>query len=425
MAAMGIPTYGVKLIAQYKVKSRESGKAFTELFIINFILSCICAILYYGFILFFPYFEGKRLLYCIAGLNVIFNALNVDWFYQGIQEYGYIAVRSFVIKVFSLLALVLFVRDSGDYLIYAFISSAALVGNYCFNIIKLKKYVRLSFKDLKFKEHLKHILILFAATIAVEVYVLADTTMLDVLCDSSVVGYYTMSMRIIKLIRSLVVAVSAVFLPQLSYYYFNKEYGKFHSLADRGLHILVFLAMPAAVSMSLVADDAIYVCYGSGFAASVFTTRILSLSILTVAVSNFIGMQILITIGKEKITTISTVCGAVTNITLNYFLIRLYQHNGAAIASVITEALVMLIQLVLSRRYIKLKCGLTQIMVSTIGMSVTVLIIRAIPVGRFARLLLSLAFGGAAYCILAFLMKDEFIISLYKMGRKKKSGDPV
>ena len=159
------------------------------------------------------------MLYCIAGLNVIFNALNVDWFYQGIQEYGYIAVRSFVIKVFSLLALVLFVRDSGDYLIYAFISSAALVGNYCFNIIKLKKYVRLSFKDLKFKEHLKHILILFAATIAVEVYVLADTTMLDVLCDSSVVGYYTMSMRIIKLIRSLVVAVSAVFLPQLSYYY--------------------------------------------------------------------------------------------------------------------------------------------------------------------------------------------------------------
>ena len=46
LASMGIPTYGVKLIAQFKPKTEDSSKAFSELFIINFGMTLVGIIAY-------------------------------------------------------------------------------------------------------------------------------------------------------------------------------------------------------------------------------------------------------------------------------------------------------------------------------------------------------------------------------------------
>ncbi len=419
LAAMGIPTYGVKLIAQYTDKSMESSKAFSELFLINFILSVFCSIAYYLLIFTVGYFDGKEFLYAVCGLNIIFNVFNVDWFFQGIQEYGYIALRSFLFKCLSLLTLVLLVRSSGDYILYALISSGALVGNYIFNIVRIRRYVSFSFKGLHFDDHLRHIFTLFIATIAVEVYVLADTTMLDVLCDSAIVGYYTISMRVIKIVRSLVVAVSAVFLPQLSFYYFNGEREEFSKLVNRGAHILIVMSVPAALGLLLVANEAVLVFFGSGFSESIFTIQVLAISIVTVALSNFTGLQILVTIGKEKITTISTIWGALINITLNYFLIRSYQHNGAAIASVITEGLVMTIQLVLARKYFKFKFGWMKILLAASCMVASVIIIKQISCPLILKLALSCCIGTAVYVVALIIVRDEFVLSALNVMRRK------
>lgn len=411
-ASMGIPTYGVKLIAQFEVRSRESSKAFTELFLINGTFSLMCSIAYYVFVLNCSYFDGKEILYCVTGLNILFNIINVDWFYQGVQEYGYIALRSFIIKCISLVCLVTFVRNEDDYIIYALISTSAIVGNYIFNIIRIKQYIRNPFSKLEFSKHLKHIFILFAASIAAEIYVLADTTMLDFMCDSSTVGYYTMSMKIIKLVRSLVVAVSAVFLPQLSYLYHNDRKDSFYKLADKGVHILMTMALPAAVGILLIADDAIITLFGEGFGESILTTRILAVSIVTVALSNYIGMQILITIGKEKITTISTVCGACLNVILNYIFIRIWQQNGAAIASVITEGTVMIIQLVLARKFIRLSFGLRKPVISVCVMTVVVLLIRQVQLGAGVRFFFSCVIGIIVYAIFMIIQKDDFAVAI-------------
>lgn len=410
VASMGIPTYGVKLIAQFKVKTPESWKAFKELFFINGIFSLACSVAYYIFVLSCSYFDGKEVLYCIVGLNVLFNIINVDWFYQGIQEYGYIAFRSFLIKCVSLFCLIVFVRDESDYIVYALISTGALVGNYIFNMLKIRQYFVRTVLSLELSKHIKHILVLFAASIAAEIYVLADTTMLDFMCNSSIVGYYTMSMKIIKLIRSLMVAVAAVFLPQLSYLYYTGRIESFYKLANRGAHILMALTLPAAVGVLFVADDAILVLFGTGFTESILTTKILSFSIVTVAVSNYIGMQILITLGREKITSISTVCGACCNILLNCMLIPVLQHNGAAIASVITEGAVMIIQLLLSRKYIHIIFNLKKPVISAGIMAVVLVLIRQLQCGSIIRLILSCVVGFISYVLLMVMQKDDFAI---------------
>ena len=63
------------------------------------------------------------------GILLILNYFNIAWFYQGIEEYGYIATRSIVIKILSFAAMLLFVRTREDYLKYALILCAATAGN--------------------------------------------------------------------------------------------------------------------------------------------------------------------------------------------------------------------------------------------------------------------------------------------------------
>ena len=57
---------------------------------------------------------------------LFFNIFNSDWFYQGIEEYSYIAVRSVVIKILSFVAMLLFVKSVNDYVIYALILCIAI-----------------------------------------------------------------------------------------------------------------------------------------------------------------------------------------------------------------------------------------------------------------------------------------------------------
>lgn len=427
LATMGIPVYGVKTIAKYNVDSSDNNKSFFEIFIINAVLSIVSSIGYYLFVTLSPYYEGKEILYYVTGINVIFNIINVDWYFQGIQEYGYITLRSFIVKILSLAALFIFVREKSDYILYAFISSVALVINYIFNIIRLRKYIKIRniFDGLKIKRHLSPILVLFISTIAAEIYVLADTTMLDYMTNSSIVGYYSTSLKIIRIIRSLVAAISAVFLPQLSYYYNKSDNEEFLKLANRGLSILCSLSIACAFGLFMIADDAVVMFFGSEFIESVNTVRILSVSIVSVALSNFLGMQLLVTIGKEKVTTISTVCGTVVNITLNFFLIRLLQHNGAAIASAVTELIVMSIQIIITRRYIKLRYNVLKPLLASLCMCVAIFIVKSILHSLILRTILSFFVGVIAYAVIAYFIKDTVVRDAVQLIKKKLLGRKV
>ena len=147
-AALGIPNYGIREIAKVRDQIKDRDKVFSELFFVNASSTTVFVIAYYSFVNLHPFFADNRLLYNICGINVLFNYINVDWFYQGEEEYKYIAIRSFVIKVLSTISIFIFIRNENDYILYAFIYFFALGANNILNIINLKKYsIKIHFKD--------------------------------------------------------------------------------------------------------------------------------------------------------------------------------------------------------------------------------------------------------------------------------------
>lgn len=417
LAALGLPTYGTKVIASCSDNRDKRSKAFSELFIINAISTIICSIAYYIMVIQIPYFQQRQSLFIVCGLSIVFNIINVDWFYQGCEEYGYIMIRNLLIKVISLVAIFIFVRSVDDYIKYAAVLTFSKVANNIFNIVHLKKYASFTFQDLRIIQHIKPVFVFLAASIAIEIYTLADTTMLTFIHGDKIVGYYTTARKGIDVIRTMIIAVCAVFLPRLSYYYSNKEYISFKNLMDRGIKILMYITIPATIGVMLTAQYFVPLMFGEDFSDAIITTEILAISIITVAFSNFFGYQVLVTIGKEKEMLVSTIIGAIINITLNFALIFSFKHNGVAIASAITELCVTLYQTKAVNKEFCIKTDkkfILSVLTGTFLMTLFVVICQLMFDGDFVCLSLSIIVGILLYGMVTLGLKNEISVWIWK-----------
>ena len=414
-ANLGIPTYGTREIAKASNNQKKCNKVFSELFIINLISTSICLAMYYFAILGFESFENDLKLYLVVSITLILNIFNVDWFYQGKEEYVYITVRSFIVKVVSLLALFIFVKDIDDYIIYALINCLAVAVNYIFNVINLRKYVKLTIKNLDLKHHLRFILILFSTSLAVELYTQLDTTMLGFISGNEEVGYYSYAIKLIKIVTSIITAVSTILLPRLSYCHVNHLMDEFKDLCNKALKVVVTFSIPATIGIVFVADGMVRILFGNEFIPSIGILRILSPLIVILAVGNLFVSLILVAINKEKHLFYTTLMGAISNICMNSFLIPMYGGKGAAIASVISELIVMIAQYWFVRKDVKLtftKSFVYSVVATNIAMTIGIILVSYVTNNMLLKMLLQIITGVIIYVVIGVITKNDIVFEI-------------
>ncbi len=354
IASLGIPNYGVKEISKCGENVKERSKTFSELFSINFISTAICIAVYYFFVNFFPYFQNQKPVLNIMGLMLVFNLFNVDWFYQGIEEYGIIATRGTVVKIISFMAMLLFVKKPEDYLKYAFILCMATAGNYIFNMLILGKFVVFKRYILNIKHHLKPVFILLASSIATELYMALDTVMLEYFHGSANVAYYSNATKIVRMIYTMVIAFVATFYPRIAYYIQNNKKNESNRLVEKGFDIILLMALPCAVGLMSTARYIVLILFGKQYMSSISVLEIASILVFVFSVAYMLGHIILMASGNEKYILRATIAGAIVNAVLNACLIPKYAENGAIIASVISEITVTSVLIFYSRKHFSL-----------------------------------------------------------------------
>lgn len=414
ISALGIPNYGTKKIGSIQNNTDEKNKVFTELFVINLVSTIICAVVFFIMIFNIPYFKGNE-LYIVFSMLILFNIANVDWLYQGLEEYKYIAVRSIIVKLACLIILPILVRDENDIFQYAFILCISTVGNYVFNIIYLRKFVCFTTKNLNFKRHLKYIFILLASVCATEIYTMLDSTMVGVMCSETDLGYYTNASKTARMLYVLITAACAVYLPRLSLYWKENRRNEFENLASQGMKLVLILSIPIFCGAEVLADRIIPVLFGKEFTSSIFTLRILAILVIIFSVAYIGGHVILIASNREKYTMYAAIAGAISNFTLNLILIRVIGFNGAAIASVFAETIVTVV-LILSARpavnyHIKAHFYISTF-VSCFGMTLVVLMLKRIIQDQLLSCVVCTILGGIIYFIFQYLLKNDVVISL-------------
>lgn len=350
IASLGIPTYGIKACAKVRDNKEELSKVTQEILLINFVATVIASFLYIICVFYVPKFNGDKTLYFIQGINIVLNMFGVNWLYQALEKYDYITYRSIFFKVISVILMFIFIKDVGDYRIYAAITVFAAVGSNLLNFIRLRKYISFRrFDNYDIKSHLKPIFILFAQSITISVYTNLDTIMLGVLKNDQEVGYYTAAVKVKGILASVVSSLGSVLMPRMSYYIKNNAKQEFYRLLSKALNIAMLMSLPLALFFIIAAKDVILTLSGSDFLPAVLTMQIITFAIIPIGLSGIIGVQVMIPLNMEKFVFWSVFVGAMSDLLLNLFLIPIYGASGAAMATTIAETVVLIVQIRLAR----------------------------------------------------------------------------
>ena len=341
-AVLGIPYYGIREVAKLHDNKEGLAKLVSELISVSFIATFIVTLIYITSIFLIGQLDENRMLFLVAGFLLYFSPFRIDWFYSGLEQFKYIALRTVVIRTVSIICMFVFVRTKSDLLVYMILNVCGTICGDVWNYVKLLQSgirPRLTFVGLK--KHLSPIFILFASSVAVSIYTILDTLMLGFMTNYQQVGYYNNAMPLSRSVVTIVTSLSAVVIPQMSQYCEAKKFDKINDLVNKSFMIVSFIVFPAAVGIACLAPTFIPLFFGPEFGGSVIPLMISSLLIIVIGLSNISCVQVLVGLGYDKLFCNSVLIGTISNFLLNLILIPIGGANGASVVSVFAEILVL------------------------------------------------------------------------------------
>ena len=345
IAQLGIPTYGIRACARVRDDREELSKTAQELIIINLVTSAVAYLFFAIVLIAVPRLQEDRELYVLISITILLNAIGMEWLYKALEKYTYIATRSILFKAIALVAMFALIHSQSDYVIYGGISVFAASASNIVNLIHSRKYIDWKhFNNYQFSKHLKPICVFFAMACATTIYTNLDELMLGFMVGDIEVGYYDAATKIKKVLVSVVTSLGVVVLPRASYYVQKGKKEEFWNIASKALNFIILLAGPLMVFFALFSKNVIMLLSGPAYEKAILPMQILMPTLLFIGITNVLGIQIMIPLGKEKSVLYSEILGAVVDGTLNFILIPQMGAAGAAIGTVAAEFAVLVYQ---------------------------------------------------------------------------------
>ena len=419
-SALGIPMYGTRTIARIRNDQHTIKRTFSELIVLGAGLSIIATVLY---VLLYPVIDDSFpniALYMSFGLMVLTGFATIDWYYQGMEDFRFITLRNLFIRALSVVAIFVFVRERDDYLLYGWIWIA---GSVIASVINLGNGVRTSgftFGSIRPMHHLPWVMPTFAISLASHLYAGIDTVMLGILSGDGglQLGLYTMGNRVTKIVMTIVVALIAVVTPRVASLVGSGDQSKAKKLTDRTIQIVVFLSLPMAVGIALLASDIAVAFGGAEFRMAGIPMAILSGQLILISVGNVAANQALYAHGKAYTIAGSTVVAIVVAIGMNLVLIPRSGAEGAAVGTLVARLVEVAIQVGFG--FFWLKSGLLNITnvktLIAVGVMFGFLIFGMPPLSIETlsfRLIISTILGAGVFLLASAILKNEVLHSLW------------
>lgn len=414
IAALGIPTYGLRGVAKLKNDKVKLSTFVFEIFVIHGILSIITYIVAL-LLIFTNRISEIWITYIIASAHIVLNFLGFSWFFQGVEEFRYITIRVLIFRILSLISLFVFVRESTDLYWYVAILVISEAGNNICNIFRLKKYVSFNGVQIKWanlQKHMSPILSLFLLSVSTMIYFNMDNLMIGFIKDDTSVGYYNPALRIQRLLMGFVLSLSTVLFPRLSSLA-NSDKEHFFSLGRQGFIATLGLSIPITFGVYALGEPLILLFAGEQFSPSILTLDLLAPVIIFGTCSNLLA-KILISQEKEKMVLIATSVGAIVNLLLNAVLIYYFSQYGAAFASSISELSVLITMLIIGHCYLPqslfTKDILKYLLASILMFAVALLLDDVLSANALVKCIVIFVSGVCVYGVSLIMLRENFFV---------------
>ncbi|MCF8340692.1 MAG: flippase [Chitinophagaceae bacterium] len=358
VAALGISVYGVREIAKKQDQPKALSKTFAELFLINLIATCILSVLYIFTIWYTNRLSSHATLFYWSFVFFFLQVFVLEWFFTGINQFKYIAVRFFIIRLFFVAAIFIFIKEANDYVKYMQLQVGLTFFLGVINFIYLFKFIDIKntrIKELNLIQHLKPLFLLFLTIFSISVYLHFDTVLLGILADNESVGYYSAPLKLVKIIIAVLAAITAAMFPKMVQFFEQGDMLQFEKMLQQSFELVVSIGIPTAVLVYKLAPEIIYILFGSSFELAVKPLQITAPLILIVSLSTIFGFQILSVHSKDSAILKSAVVGMLFSLIASFLLIPKFKQDGAAYIILCTELLVLSFFIYYSTKVIQLK----------------------------------------------------------------------
>lgn len=412
-AQLGIPTYGIRATARVRDDKELLSRTVQEIFIINILMSILTYIVFFVVLNIVPQMSDDKLLFMIVSSTIFFNAIGMDWLYKGLEKYTYITTVSILFKFIALILMFILIHQKSDYVIYGAISIfAASASNIC-NLLNVHKYIYLKpIGNYDFKVHLRPICIFFAMACATTIYTNLDTVMLGFMKSNTEVGYYNAAVKIKTVLLGVVTSLGAVLLPRASYYIENNLIDEFKRISSKAINFVILISFPLALYFIIFAKEGIFFLSGDAYAKAILPMQILMPTLIFIGLTNIMGIQMLIPLGKEKVVLYSEIAGAIVDLAINTVLIPIMASSGAAIGTLVAEMVVWIVQYIALKEDVKETYVKIRYLPIVIGLAISALFsmpIKLLGLSSFFTLLLSAIVFFGIYLVVLTVAKEKLV----------------
>lgn len=420
VVALGIPLYGVREIAKERGNVSVRNKTTIELLLLHIILTAVGYLAVFFLCISVDKVKEDVPLFTLLSISLFFSTIGVSWFFQAVEDFKYITIRSLIVKVLSLILLFTLVRSREDTIWYGVVLLCGSVGNNIFNFYRLRKYVTLNDFNKKLDpfKHIKPASKVFVLNITIGVYTQLSVFLLGFLQSDADVGYYIMAQKIVAVLNSINLALTTVLLPRLSKYIGNHQESDFKELGDKAISYVLAISLPICVGLITLSRPVIMVLFGENYEPSIIVLIIWAPIIAIIGLSQIYGKSILYSTGHEMLMTICTFIGMIVYLIVGIPGVIYFSVAGASVGSFCAELVVTGSMMFLGRHYhpctIMRRQNLSYVMAGVAMFAVMSLCLQLFH-NYYVQLIIGTSLGALSYMLILKVLRNDFYFEVKKM----------
>jgi len=342
-----VAAYGFGLTASREISvNRESIEAVSriasEVISVELLLLTVCLVAFGISVALIARLHAVAADAWIAFLAVAFGTLNPGWLYQGMEELQFSARVGVLLRLAYVPALFLFVRKPGDTAVWLGLqaATAGLGSIWLWTHARRSLGVRWVLPRWRGIAHqLRQGFTIFFSQSAVALYTSGNVFILGMLTNMTVAGYYSAAERLVKIAMGAWGPLQQAVFPRASRL---ASQSREAALRLAGRMLLLQGGLGAVLSGVLLAAGPwlVPVAFGRPFAPSIAVLQILSVLPFVIAVSNVLGIQVMVPFKRDRAFAMVLVTAGLFNVGLSLLLVPRWQASGMALSVAGSECLV-------------------------------------------------------------------------------------
>jgi polysaccharide transporter, PST family len=349
----GFDLSATRQISIHRNNDKRLSEIFYSVFFIRLILLLFSIILLYFILKYIDKFNEFQEIYWVTFISVIGQFLFPLWFFQGLEKMKYITIINTLSKIFFLILTIILIKNEDDYIVAAYLYSFGFLTSGLFSIFLI--YYKFPIKFLipskrKLRFYFLESLHFFLSRVSVSLYTSSNVFILGLVSNYTVVGYYSIALKIYSALQSLYITISTALYPYMAK---NKDIPLFKKL----FIILVFINLFMLSIVYTFEIDLFKFLFNNYEQISIQIFNILLLVSLISMASILLGYPLLAALGYKKISNNSVIFGSFYHIIALFIL---YATNNLTIYTIAyllvsTEILVLSIKLYAINKFVLIK----------------------------------------------------------------------